>query len=166
MIKHTWTLVCSASAGWCASACVSHSKGCAHQSFQSGKTKLMAHGNKRFRSLTFPRTWPRFIKHFKALKKSWTIRMKWIFHDISGPEMIVFRFPEGSTESRESRDPSTKAKPLGFCNGSIPRCLRVWWGAGTSGNDRSYNSYLVCGWATPRKNMKVNWDDYSQYMEK
>ena len=25
---------------------------------------------------------------------------------------------------------------------------------------------LVGGWATPLKNMKVNWDDYSQYMGK
>ena len=25
---------------------------------------------------------------------------------------------------------------------------------------------LVGGWATPLKNMKVSWDDYSQYMEK
>ena len=31
-----------------------------------------------------------------------------------------------------------------------------------------YGSYvfLVGGWATPLKNMKVNWDDYSQYMGK
>ena len=28
------------------------------------------------------------------------------------------------------------------------------------------NGHLVGGWATPLKNMKVNWDDYSQYMEK
>ena len=26
--------------------------------------------------------------------------------------------------------------------------------------------HLVGGWATPLKNMKVNWDDYSQYMGK
>ena len=26
--------------------------------------------------------------------------------------------------------------------------------------------YLVDGWPTPLKNMKVSWDDYSQYMEK
>ena len=26
--------------------------------------------------------------------------------------------------------------------------------------------FLVGGWATPLKNMKVNWDDYSQYMGK
>ena len=26
--------------------------------------------------------------------------------------------------------------------------------------------WLVGGWATPLKNMKVNWDDYSQYMGK
>ena len=25
---------------------------------------------------------------------------------------------------------------------------------------------LLGGWATPLKNMKVNWDDYSQYMGK
>ena len=25
---------------------------------------------------------------------------------------------------------------------------------------------LVGGWPTPLKNMKVSWDDYSQYMEK
>ena len=28
------------------------------------------------------------------------------------------------------------------------------------------NQYLVGGWATPLKNMKVNWDDHSQYMGK
>ena len=28
------------------------------------------------------------------------------------------------------------------------------------------NSLLVGGWATPLKNMKVHWDDYSQYMGK
>ena len=28
------------------------------------------------------------------------------------------------------------------------------------------NELLVGGWATPLKNMKVNWDDYSQYMGK
>ena len=28
------------------------------------------------------------------------------------------------------------------------------------------NIELVGGWATPLKNMKVNWDDYSQYMGK
>ena len=28
------------------------------------------------------------------------------------------------------------------------------------------NPSLVGGWATPLKNMKVNWDDYSQYMGK
>ena len=27
-------------------------------------------------------------------------------------------------------------------------------------------SRLVGGWATPLKNIKVNWDDYSQYMGK
>ena len=30
----------------------------------------------------------------------------------------------------------------------------------------SDNVELVGGWATPLKNMKVNWDDYSQYMGK
>ena len=29
-----------------------------------------------------------------------------------------------------------------------------------------YDYRLVGGWATPLKNMKVNWDDYSQYMGK
>ena len=29
-----------------------------------------------------------------------------------------------------------------------------------------YNPHLVGGWPTPLKNMKVSWDDYSQYMEK
>ena len=28
------------------------------------------------------------------------------------------------------------------------------------------NQPLVGGWATPLKNMKVSWDDYSQYMQK
>ena len=28
------------------------------------------------------------------------------------------------------------------------------------------NNNLVGGWATPLKNMKVSWDDYTQYMEK
>ena len=28
------------------------------------------------------------------------------------------------------------------------------------------NHWLVGGWATPLKNMKVSWDYYSQYMEK
>ena len=32
--------------------------------------------------------------------------------------------------------------------------LRIW---------DLFNSILVGGWATPLKNMKVNWDDYSQY---
>ena len=30
--------------------------------------------------------------------------------------------------------------------------------------DMIFNTYLVGGWATPLKNMKVNWDDYSQYI--
>ena len=30
----------------------------------------------------------------------------------------------------------------------------------------TYYSILVGGWPTPLKNMKVNWDDYFQYMEK
>ena len=29
-----------------------------------------------------------------------------------------------------------------------------------------HHLYLVGGWATPLKNTKVNWDDYSQYMGK
>ena len=33
-------------------------------------------------------------------------------------------------------------------------------------NGGSFHSYLVGGIPTPRKNMKVSWDDYSQYMEK
>ena len=32
--------------------------------------------------------------------------------------------------------------------------------------DCIYNLLLVGGWATPLKNMKVNCDDYSQYMGK
>ena len=28
------------------------------------------------------------------------------------------------------------------------------------------NKNLVGGWATPVKNMKISWDDYSQYIEK
>ena len=31
---------------------------------------------------------------------------------------------------------------------------------------KNKHSSLVGGWATPLKNMQVNWDDYSQYVEK
>ena len=31
---------------------------------------------------------------------------------------------------------------------------------------RKTNVSLVGGWATPLKNMKINWDDYYQYMGK
>ena len=33
-------------------------------------------------------------------------------------------------------------------------------------SDHVDHAYLVGGWATPRKKLKVNWDDYSQYMGK
>ena len=33
-------------------------------------------------------------------------------------------------------------------------------------SEKSRHSPLVGAWATPLKNMKVNWDDYSQYMGK
>ena len=33
-------------------------------------------------------------------------------------------------------------------------------------NRKKFRAYLVGGWATPLKNMKVSCDDYSQYMEK
>ena len=29
----------------------------------------------------------------------------------------------------------------------------------------AYIAYLVGGWTTPLKNVKVSWDDYSQFME-
>ena len=31
---------------------------------------------------------------------------------------------------------------------------------------KHYHSYLVGGWPTPLKNMKISWGYYSQYMEK
>ena len=34
-----------------------------------------------------------------------------------------------------------------------------WW-------TLNFNHYLVGGWVTPLKNMKVNWDDYLQYLGK
>ena len=35
-----------------------------------------------------------------------------------------------------------------------------------SRNGRGSLQNLVGGWATRLKNMKINWEDYSQYMEK
>ena len=34
------------------------------------------------------------------------------------------------------------------------------------GKGLQWQELLVGGWATPLKNMTVNWDDYSQYMVK
>ena len=44
-------------------------------------------------------------------------------------------------------------------NGEIPQWI---WG----NESKLYETILVGGWATPLKNMNINWDDYSQYMGK
>ena len=46
----------------------------------------------------------------------------------------------------------------GINNLEIPPGNQAWPGKS--------NIWLVGGWPTPLKNMKVSWDDYSQYMEK
>ena len=46
------------------------------------------------------------------------------------------------------------------------RTYDSWWLLTWSDLHHPMNDYLVGGWPTPLKNMKVSWDDYSQYMEK
>ena len=46
------------------------------------------------------------------------------------------------------------------------RTYDFWWLLTWSDLHHPKNDYLVGGWPTPLKNMKVSWDDYSQYMEK
>ena len=43
---------------------------------------------------------------------------------------------------------------------------RGWEAANIRRNMTAWQPILVGGWATPLKNMKVNWDDYSPYMGK
>ena len=67
-------------------------------------------------------------------------------------------------------------EPVGFALIDHHLCLPSQWFPGTitrrSGNPTTTGffsgsgSKLVGGWATPLKNMKVNWDDYSEYMGK
>ena len=54
---------------------------------------------------------------------------------------------------------------LGRSNGDTPHWIRLGYQTGAHTNwDTQIAMFLVGGWATPLKNMKVNWDDYSQYM--
>ena len=52
----------------------------------------------------------------------------------------------------ESRTAADEPKSEGHC------AVKVW--------RTTQRNVLVGGWATPLKNMKVSWDDYSQYMGK
>ena len=44
-------------------------------------------------------------------------------------------------------------------------CIGLWGSTWIEPTDTD-EPQLVGGWATPLKNIKVNWDDYSQYMGK
>ena len=48
----------------------------------------------------------------------------------------------------------------------VPTVGHITWTAFGSRAESEGQKWLVGGWATPLKNMKVNWDDYSQYMGK
>ena len=48
----------------------------------------------------------------------------------------------------------------------VPVNSNHFHGRWRTSHGRCMDFFLVGGWATPLKNMRVNWDDYSQYMGK
>ena len=53
--------------------------------------------------------------------------------------------------------------PVLSCYSFYHTCIKYMYFTWNSNHEKLL---LVGGWATPLKNMKVNWDDYSQYTGK
>ena len=71
----------------------------------------------------------------------------------SGPGFAAARKTSESASNSRNQD-ELRMKQLIFCE-MEPRDKK-----------NKYIINLVGGWATPLKNIKVSWDDYSQYMQK